>query len=163
VRIDVHIHAVPERTLELIAGNRTHGTLTGRRWRGEAHADFEISEWFVDPGAKVAQLEANELDAAVISVAPPLFYYDVDSEAGEAIARATNEGLAEMCRASSRGWRWLATVPLQAVESAVSVLVDAAADGCAGVEIGTSVPGRRLDHEAFEPFWAAVERLTSCR
>jgi hypothetical protein len=66
VRIDVHNHAVPERTLELIAGNRTYGTLTGRRWRGEAHADFEISEWFVDPGAKVAQLEANELTESFV-------------------------------------------------------------------------------------------------
>jgi aminocarboxymuconate-semialdehyde decarboxylase len=159
VRIDVHNHALPEAALRLIARDDTYGTLSGRRWRGSAHAEFEVVDSFMDPAAKLAELERKGLEAAVVSIAPPLFSYHVDGQAGEAMARATNEGLAEMCAAAPDRLCWLATAPLQDPARAVTVLEDAARAGCRGVEVGTSVAGRRLDHDGFEPFWAAAERL----
>ena len=160
MRIDAHNHALPEPALRLIAADTKYGTLSGRRWRGSAHAEFEVVDSFVDPAAKLAELEAKGLDAAIVSIAPPLFSYDVDADASEKMARATNEGLAEMCAAAPDRLRWLAAVPLQDPARAAAVLEDAAAAGCKGVEIGTSVAGRRLDNDDFEPFWAAAERLS---
>jgi hypothetical protein len=93
MRIDVHNHAVPDQTLSLIAQDTAYGRLEGRRWRGQAHVSFEIDERFFDVGAKLAELGANDIAGAVISLAPPLFSYHVAPAAGEAIARATNEGL----------------------------------------------------------------------
>jgi aminocarboxymuconate-semialdehyde decarboxylase len=152
---------MPEPALELLRTEPVYGVeLDGRRWSGGLHVDFEIVDSFVEAGPKLAELEAKGLDAAAVSVAPPLFYYHVDADAaGEPMARAVNRGLAELCAEAPERLRWLATVPLQAPERAVAVLEDAVAEGCVGVEIGTAVDGRRLDQPVFEPFWAAAERL----
>jgi aminocarboxymuconate-semialdehyde decarboxylase len=160
LRIDVHNHAMPEPALELLRSEPLYGvTLTGRRWSGGKHVDFEIAPSFVEPDAKLDELARKELDAAVISVIPPLFYYHVAGDPGEAMARAVNEGLAGFCTAAPDRLRWLATLPMQAPDRAVAVLEDAVAAGCVGVEIGTTIVDRRLDETDFEQFWAAAERL----
>jgi aminocarboxymuconate-semialdehyde decarboxylase len=159
VRIDVHNHAIPQPALELLAREPGYGVeLEGRRWRGGMHVDFQVADAFVDPHAKLAELETCGLAAAVVSVAPPLFYYHVEPAPGERMARVVNRGLAEMCAAVPERLRWLATLPMQAPERARRVLDEAVADGCVGVEIGSSIAGRRLDEVEFEPFWEAVER-----
>jgi aminocarboxymuconate-semialdehyde decarboxylase len=152
---------MPERALDLLRSDPSYGVrLDGRQWSGGLHVDFEIVPSFVEPEAKLAELESKGLEAAVVSVAPPLFYYHVDgATAGEAMSRATNQGLAEFCAAEPERLRWLATVPMQDPARAVAVLDDAVADGAAGVEIGTAVAGRRLDESEFERFWSAVERI----
>ncbi|HEY4095977.1 MAG TPA: amidohydrolase family protein [Baekduia sp.] len=160
MKIDVHNHAFPERVLELLRRDPAYGvTLTGSRWHGGMHVDFDVVDAFVDPAAKLAELERKELDGAIVSVAPPLFYYHVDPDLGEAMAVAGNEGLQEICAFAPDRFGWLATVPLQAPERAAAVLADALAAGCVGVHVGTSAAGRRIDDDFFEPFWAAAERL----
>jgi aminocarboxymuconate-semialdehyde decarboxylase len=160
IRIDVHNHAMPEQALDLLRSDPSYGVkLDGRHWSGGLHVDFEIAPSFVEPGAKLAELESKGLHAAVVSVAPPLFYYHVDAGAGEAMSRATNEGLAAFCAADPERLRWLATVPMQEPDRAVAVLEEAVLAGAVGVEIGTAAPGRRLDEPEFEPFWSAAERL----
>jgi aminocarboxymuconate-semialdehyde decarboxylase len=157
----VHNHAIPERAIELAGRDSRYGaSVSNGRWRGGVHVEFDLAQSFVDPDAKLAELESKELEAAVLSVAPPLFYYHVDADAGEAMARAVNEGMAEMASTSPDRLRWLASVPLQAPDRALDVLEDAVAAGCVGVEVGTAVaPDRRLDAPELEPFWAAAERL----
>jgi aminocarboxymuconate-semialdehyde decarboxylase len=151
---------MPERALDLLRSDPSYGvTLDGRHWSGGLHVDFEIAPSFVEPAAKLAELESKGLHAAVVSVAPPLFYYHVDATAGETMSRATNEGLADFCAADPERLRWLATVPMQDPARAVAVLDEAVAGGAVGVEIGTAVPGRRLDEPEFEVFWSAVERI----
>jgi aminocarboxymuconate-semialdehyde decarboxylase len=151
---------LPEQALELLRKDPGYGvTLDGRRWSGGLHVDFEIGSAFVEPEAKLTELESKGLDAAVVSVAPPLFYYHVEADPGEAMARATNKGLAEFCTADPTRLRWLATVPMQHPERALAVLEEAVGEGAVGVEIGTAVAGRRLDEPDFDPFWAAAARL----
>jgi aminocarboxymuconate-semialdehyde decarboxylase len=161
VRIDVHNHAIPERAIELLGRDPVYDAgVTDRVWSGGVHVRFEVVPSFTDPDAKLAELEDSEIEGAVVSAAPPLFYYHVEADAGEAMARAVNTGLAEMAAARPERLRWMATVPLQAPERAAAVLDDAVADGCVGIEIGTAAgPDRRLDDPALEPFWAAAERL----
>ena len=160
MRIDVHNHVIPEPALELLRRDPTYGvTIAGSRWHGGVHVEFEIVPSFTDPAAKLAELKAKGLDAAVVSVIPPLFYYHVDAEHGEAMSEAVNRGLADFCAAEPESFRWLASVPMQVPERAAEMLEDAAEAGAAGVEIGTAVDGRRLDQPEFEVFWEAAERL----
>jgi aminocarboxymuconate-semialdehyde decarboxylase len=161
MKTDVHNHAIPDRALELLNRDPVYRvTVDGRRLKGSIHGDFELAESFTDPAAKLRQLEAKGLDAAVVSVAPPLFYYDVDLPAALAMARAVNDGLAEFCTEAPDRLRWLASVPLQDPGAAAGELERAAGQGCIGVEIGTALAdGRRLDEPEFEPFFAAAERL----
>src|SRR5215468_10574452 len=159
MKIDVHNHVIPERVLDLLHRDPAYGTRIedGRFVRGGA--SFPIAASFRDPLAKLAELEAKGLDAAVVSVAPPLFFYDVGAEAGEALCRAANDGLREFAAARSDRFRWMAHVPMAAPARAPEVLADAVAAGAAGVEVGTCIAGRRLDDGDFEPFWAAAETL----
>jgi aminocarboxymuconate-semialdehyde decarboxylase len=161
VRTDVHNHAIPERALDLLARDPVYRvTVEGRRLKGSIHGDFPLAESFTDPAAKIAELESKGLDAAVVSVAPPLFHYDLDLSPALAIARAVNDGLAEFCTEAPDRLRWLASVPLQHPTAAAGELERAAGHGCVGVEIATGLAdGRRLDPPEFEPFWAEAERV----
>ena len=160
MKIDVHNHAIPETAVDLLRSDPVYRTqIEGDRVSGGNHVSFTLFASFRDPDAKLAELESKRLDAAVVSAAPPLFFYDVASEAGEAIARATNRGLAEFAAAHPDRYRWMAHVPMAAPARAAAVLEEAIGAGAVGVEIGTSVAGRRLDEPEFEPFWAAAERL----
>jgi aminocarboxymuconate-semialdehyde decarboxylase len=159
MRIDVHNHAIPERVLDLLRSEPAYRTRIDDGWFRRGAASFRIAASFRDPHEKLVELEAKGLDAAVVSAAPPLFLYDVDAEAGEALCRATNEGLREFAATHPDRYRWMAHVPLAAPGRAAGVLEEAVAAGAVGVEVGTSIAGRRLDEEDFEPFWAAAETL----
>src|SRR5215470_14650169 len=159
MRIDVHNHAIPERALDLLRREPAYRTRIEDGGFQRGSAGFRIAPSFRDPHAKLAELEARGLDAAVVSAAPPLFFYDVDAEAGEALCRAANEGLREFAAARSDRFLWMAHVPMAAPARAPDVLADAVAAGAAGVEVGTCIAGRRLDDGDFEPFWAAAETL----
>ena len=159
MRIDVHNHAIPEPALDLLRTDPVYRTRIENGWFRRGGASFVIAASFRDPDAKLAELKAKGLDAAVVSAAPPLFFYDVDAGAGDALCRATNEGLCDFAAAHPDRYRWMAHVPLAAPERAPGVLREAVAAGAVGVEVGTSIAGRRLDEEDFEPFWAAAETL----
>jgi aminocarboxymuconate-semialdehyde decarboxylase len=162
VKIDVHNHAIPERAIELLNSEPVFGLqIHNGTWRGGHHADFEFDRALDDPAAKLTQLEARGLDAAVVSVAPPLFYTELELEPADALSAATNRGLAEWQDAHPDRLRWMAQVPIQFPERAAEVLVEQAALGAAGVEIPTRVGTRRLDEPEFEVFWSTAERLGS--
>jgi aminocarboxymuconate-semialdehyde decarboxylase len=161
VRIDVHNHVIPARVIEVLRGEPAYRvSIEAGHWRGGNHVDFQLSDSFVEPEAKFAELERNGLDGAVLSGAPPLFYYELDPEAGETLCRAVNEGLRDFRNADpSRLW-WLAHLPLQDPERAVRLLEEEArTEACVGIHIGSSIRGARLDEEHFETFWAAAERM----
>jgi aminocarboxymuconate-semialdehyde decarboxylase len=158
--IDVHNHAIPGPAVELLRREPVYRvTVDGDRVSGGNHPPFRLEPAFHDAGAKLAELDANGIAATVLSISPTMFYYEVDAAAGEAMAAASNEGLAAMCREAPDRLAWMAHVPLQDTGLAVRVLERAAADGAAGVEIGTSIAGERTDEERFAPFWEAAERL----
>lgn len=160
MKIDTHNHVMPEEVIELVNSDPTYNVKVDKgRWIGGAHVEFAVTDPFFKPAAKIAELEANGLEAAVISAAPPLFYYDASPEAGTVMCKATNQGLRRFCEHAPDRLRWMAHVPMQAPAEAVSMLEEAAGDGASGVEVGTSIAGRRLDDSEFEVFWSAVERL----
>jgi aminocarboxymuconate-semialdehyde decarboxylase len=93
-------------------------------------------------------------------VAPkPLYFYELPVEPQSVLARETNIGLAEFCAVRPDRLRWMAHVPLAWPEQSVTILEEAMQLGAAGVQIGPSADGKRLDEPEYEPFWAAVERL----
>ncbi len=160
MKIDVHNHVIPEPAVELLRTDPAfRTTVEGDRVRGGNHVEFTLLPSFRDPDAKLRELESKKLEAAVVSAAPPLFFYEVGAEASEAMAQATNRGLREFAAAHPDRYRWMAHVPLGAPDRAVAVLEEAVREGAVGVEVATNAAGARLDDERFAPFWAAAERL----
>jgi aminocarboxymuconate-semialdehyde decarboxylase len=154
----VHNHAVPREAVELLR--------TGAGYPIRVEGDFmeadrvraELTPLFLDPAAKLEQLEAAGLDAAVVSGSPALFAYEADADRGAALCRAINRGLADLCLHDPARLRWLAHAPLQAPDAAAELLAEAAASGAVGAHIGTSVAGVPLADAGLDPVWAAAER-----
>lgn len=160
MKIDVHNHVIPDAALELLKDDPAYRTrVEGDQVSGGNHINFTLRPSFRDPDAKLAELESRGLDAAVVSAAPPLFFYEVGVEPALAMSRSTNRGLADFCAGRPDRYRWMAHVPMSAPEWAATVLEEAVHEGAVGVEVGTSVSGKRLDESEFEGFWTAAERL----
>jgi aminocarboxymuconate-semialdehyde decarboxylase len=160
MNIDVHNHAFPESVIRLLEHDPQYGlSVKGRQVSTVNYPDFTLSDSLFDPAAKLVELTAHGLDAAVVSVQPRLLAYHVEVEPGELMARTVNQGLREFCEYDRDHLRWMASVPLQSPERSAYLLRQAARDGAVGVEIATSVAGRPLDEADLEPFWAAAEEL----
>jgi aminocarboxymuconate-semialdehyde decarboxylase len=156
VRWDVHNHAVPREAVELLRGADGYPIQVEGNFMEADRVRAELTPVFLDPEAKLAQLEAVGLDAAVVSGSPALFAYEADADRGAALCRAVNAGLAELCAFDPERLRWIAHVPLQDAEAAAALLLEAAGAGAVGAQIGTSVAGRPLADAGLEPFWAAA-------
>ena len=160
MKIDSHNHVMPEEALELLRTEDVYGIhIEGRTVSGGSHVPFTMVQEFTDPAAKLADLERRGLEAAVVSVAPNLLYYEVDAEAGKAMSRATNAGLKRFAQHAPDRYRWMATVPMGVPQDVPACLEQAVADGAVGVEVATSIVGKRLDLPEFAPFWATAEKL----
>jgi aminocarboxymuconate-semialdehyde decarboxylase len=160
MRIDVHNHVIPELALDHMKRDPAYKMeLRGTKITLGGHVPFELTRDFVEPAAKLVALEKEGVGGAVVSVAPPLFYYHLEPAAAETICNVANTGLSEFCAAAPERLRWMAHVPMGSPEKAVETLKEARMKGCVGVEVGTSIAGKRLDDESMEPFWTEVERL----
>jgi aminocarboxymuconate-semialdehyde decarboxylase len=159
VRWDVHNHAVPREAVELLRRAEGYPIRVDGEFMEADRVRAELTRVFVEPAAKLEQLESVGLEAAVVSGSPALFAYEADADRGTALCGAVNTGLADLCEFSPERLRWLAHVPLQEPETAAAMLAQAAGAGAVGAQIGTSVAGTPLTEAGLDPLWAAVEEL----
>src|SRR5918998_5521472 len=156
MRWDVHNHAVPREAIELLRGALGYPIAVEGDVMEADRVRAEMTPIFTNAAAKLEQLARLGLEAAVVSVSPALFAYEVDEERGVALCRAVNSGLAEVCTHDPERLRWLAHLPLQAPSAAASLLAEAAAARAVGAQIGTSVAGTPLADAELDPLWAAA-------
>ncbi len=160
MKIDVHNHTFPDTVIGLLEKEDVYGLKVKKGvMESQRYGTRELFPSLIDPAAKIEELQRGGLDGAVICPDVDLFAYDVNASAAEKLAVAVNRGMAEFCRAFPDRLRWMASVPMQSPELAVSVMEEAVRVGAVGVEIGTAIAERRPDNAEFEPFWAAAERL----
>lgn len=170
--IDVHFHIVPPRFVDLVRGGDLGeivdverapevDRLTFRPPPGIAiEPDTAIRPHLYEPRLILDALDRRGLDAAAVSPPPEFFLYWAPPALGLTIARAYNDGVAELQRAYPDRFLPLATLPMQApaeaaaeLERAVTVL------GLRGAAICTHVNGADLDQPAYRPVFAAAARL----
>jgi aminocarboxymuconate-semialdehyde decarboxylase len=159
--IDVHTHFTPPFMAEEAA---REGGLFGVRAEDGflIHPEgfrYPIHLESHDVGAKLAGMDEAEIDAAVLSLIPPLFFYEQPADEAVPFARRANDALAEMVDGEDRLLAF-AHLPLQAPEEAAAEL-DRAVDelGFRGAHIGTDAgPDLKLDARELDPIWAAAER-----
>jgi aminocarboxymuconate-semialdehyde decarboxylase len=157
MRWDVHNHAVPREAVELLRSSDGYPIKVEGDFMEADRVRAELTPPFLDPAAKLEQLDQVGLEAAVVSGSPALFAYEADEDRGAVLCRAVNRGLAGFCSHQPTRLRWLAHVPLQAPDAAAELLAEAAATGAVGAHIGTSVAGTPLADAGLEAFWTAAE------
>ena len=121
-----------------------------------------------EPAARVADLDADGIDAAVLYPSLAMFFGPDDEIPAlhdhEFVAdclRAYNDWLVDFCNAAPRRLFGVAGVPLQDVDRAVEEARRAVNKGCKGVFVRPSayVDELPLNHRVYDPFWATCEEL----
>lgn len=158
MRWDVHNHVTPRAALARLDDEAIPISISGDVISAD-RVRFEAGPYFTDPAAKLEELEKMGLEAAILSVAPPLLAYEADAKAAVPYCEAVNEGLAAHCTVAPDRLRWLAHVPMQSPDDAAAGLARAVEQGAVGAQVGTSVAGQPLDAPELEPFWAAAADL----
>lgn len=152
--IDVHSHFVPNGWPDLGEG---------RPWlRLESERDAMImvgstefrriqSECW-DATVRMADMDADGVDAQVVSPTPVFFSYDAPSGQAAKIARIFNDLALEICAPGGERLMPFCQVPLQDTDAACRELERAIAAGHRGVEIGNHVGDRDLDDSGIVTF-----------
>jgi aminocarboxymuconate-semialdehyde decarboxylase len=159
--IDVHTHFTPPFMAEEAA--REGGVFGVRTEDGQlVHPEgfrYPIFPNSQDVGEKLRGMDDAGIDIAVLSLIPPLFFYDQPPDEAIAFARRANDALAEMVDGSDRLLAF-AHLPLQAPAEAAAELDRTVTElGFVGAHIGTDAGrDRQLDSEELDPVYAAAER-----
>lgn len=163
--IDVHSHFFPRGFVELVereggpdgAGVKRDGEVPLLVMPG--HPPVPLVPEFVEPEARLRYMEARGISLQALSLSPPMVYW-ASPELGVRLARAFNDGIAELCAAYPDRFVGVATLPMQDVPAAVLEGERAVGElGLRGVYLATSTNGHYLDDARFEPVWRMAEEL----
>lgn len=166
MKVDVHTHFIPPQIIAEARQGSGPDRLSieqrnGAEWMVHREGyHYPLGPQFWDVEAKLEHMDHLGLDVSILSIAPTLFFYNLDADSAWALARTANEAVAEMASRSEGRLYGMATVPLQDPPAAAHELRRAVQElGLRGVQIGTSMEARPLDDPAFEPFFQASEEL----
>ena len=122
---------------------------------------YPITPTMLDLELKLAVMDEHGIGMSVLSTnIPGLDWFDENEV--EAIARETNDQLAEIVAARPDRFAALAALPLRRPEGAAAELERAVGRGLSGAMVYSNVAGRTLDEEAFRPVFETAEKPT-CR
>lgn len=157
MRWDVHNHVVPIQAIEQ-SGPDASFSIANEHVEGGG-IRFPITPDFVEAEAKLHALSRSGLEGAIVSLAPPLFGYNLRRQEAEGWAVNVNEAMKSFCEFDPTRLRWLAHLALQSPDTVERQLRSAVADGAVGVQIGTSLAGNALEEAGLDPLWATAEDL----
>jgi aminocarboxymuconate-semialdehyde decarboxylase len=167
MKIDLHTHILPKNWPDLRARYgyggfvqlEHHGPGCARMAiDGQSFREIEANCW--DPDRRLEDCARHAVDVQVLSTVPVMFSYWAKPKDTHDLSRLLNDHLAEVVRAHPKRFVGLATLPLQDPDLAVAELERSVRDlGLSGVQIGTHINGKNLDHADLFPVFAAAERF----
>jgi len=160
--IDVHTHMYTRDWLALL---KRHGgphlevkeSLDSAEtvfYRGASFCVLEPEHF--DYSARIANMDAAGVDVAIITLSAPNVFWGDEKASAEA-ARVANDAFADAQSTHPERIRWMASLPWEYPEAAVSELDRACARGAVGVFVSANVNGRHLTDERFGPVWRAID------
>jgi aminocarboxymuconate-semialdehyde decarboxylase len=164
--IDVHTHFIPSEILDYFASDDGPDAVGIEERAGRdpvvVHSNglrYPVFPVFHDASAKLAQMDRDGIDRALVSIVPTLFLYDLAPEETARAHRIINDAAVAFAARGEGRLAAMAAVPLTDPEAAVTELRRAHALGLRGAHIGTSALGMMLDDPALDVFWAAAAEL----
>jgi aminocarboxymuconate-semialdehyde decarboxylase len=166
LKIDIHSHYLPQEFVDLLAAgeSKCQAKLVekeGGRWVSHVQGyTYPLQAGFSNPEERIKDMDRAGLDLAVLSVAPPLFYYWADKDFAARIARLVNRSISEQVKAYPHKFMGMGSVPMQDPALAVDELHYCVEElGFKAVQIGSNVEGEQYDEPRFLPFFKACEKL----
>ena len=166
MRIDFHNHVIPARMIDAIMrmpeafAARIDGEGAQRKVVHTQGYVYPLFAEFHDPQAKLESMDRMGIDVAVISPAPPMFYYWAGVDVAVTAARLVNDGIADMVSVNPARLRGMATIPLQHPDAAIAEMERVVREyEVKAIEIGTSVEGEQLAEARFRPILRRAQEL----
>ena len=161
--IDVHTHMLNKEWLELL---RRHGSP-----RYEVRKSMDAPEGIFLDGApfmtpqpghfdydeRIKRMDEARVDMAILSLTCPNVYWGSAETSLEA-ARIVNDDMARAQTQYPSRIRFIASIPWEHAELAVSELKRALDKGALGVMVLASINGKSLTDPLFAPVWAEINR-----
>lgn len=164
--VDVHAHVLPPVLVEAMRngdapdGIRLEGTGDSRTVVHRQGYRYPLLRAFHDVETRLAAMDAQGTDLAVLSVAPPLLLYWVDAATAVDSARLVNDAIADMVDQVPDRFAGLATLPLQDPDASVRELRRSVLElGLRGAQVGPHVEGAPLDGDHLRPVLQAAVDL----
>ena len=150
MRIDAYTHFIPKKFFNVLVDSGYPNI--GKRMREVPSIhDLDIRKNVVDTFPDYAQILSHGM--------PPLEVLAKGAQI-EDYAKLLNDGLAEICAKDPGHFPgWVAQGALGAPDAGLRETARAIKNGALGVQIYTNVAGKPLDDPAYEPFFAAMEKL----
>lgn len=159
--IDVHSHMLPETSIKELSGTIEpigKGNLYKINALGKTVAP--MTKGFFDLEARKNEIAEMDVDGQIISPTHHLYMYSADAKSAIRSAQIQNNGISEVCRKEPDRFFGNATLPLQDTKAAVAEIDRAYSElGMKGIEIGTNIAGKNLDHESLFPIYEKVSEL----
>jgi aminocarboxymuconate-semialdehyde decarboxylase len=161
--IDVHAHILFDELLGMMGDlgpGLRHGENGSVLWMGgyELPVGYESSVE-LDPGERIAQLDAAGIDIQVMTPSPLWYFNHADVTVAEPFIRRHNELLAEWCARNPDRFRFFAELPTQDIGLAIKELERSVRElGALAPYISTDL-GTDLDDPGLDDFYAAVVEL----
>jgi aminocarboxymuconate-semialdehyde decarboxylase len=151
--IDIHAHSTPQSYIQ--------AAKKGAEWHGLKPNPASIApraSW--TPEQRIADMNSLGVDVHVVSTGSPFYFYELDLERTQAIARQCNDEVAQMTKDYPDRFAGLATLPMQDIKAAITELERCIVQlGMKGAMIDDTVNGRSYDEPEFDPFWQAAEQM----
>ena len=160
--IDVHTHMFSSEWLDLLREHgkpdlEVHESLDSPDtifYRGNSFCVLGPSHF--DYETRIQDMDAAGVDIAVITLPAPSVFWGHADESSEA-ARVANDEFAQAQSDYPNRIRWMASLPWEHPDQAVSELARACELGAVGVLTLGNISGRHLTDELFSPVWRAID------
>lgn len=162
--IDFHGHFYPRVFMEELASQgKKYGVGLDKNEKGQEFLRFEeirfwaYNENFYDAGMRLRELDEAQVDLQVLSLGPPMVYW-ADPELGLRLCQIINDETARLVERYPKRFLGFAALPFQDTKLALQELRRARHSlGLAGVQIGSNIHGKPLDHPDLWPVYEQIE------
>ena len=164
MNVDLHNHVIPQGVVDAIrADPKSFETKIEDRGGAtffNAHGYLaKLIPEFHNADAKIAWMDRVGMDMAGVSVAPPIYFYNLKPDVALRSARLANDGIAQMVAKYPARLRGMAHLPMQDPDAAITELERVVKEyKFRAVELGTSIEGRPLADAKFRKVLKAIEQ-----
>jgi len=171
LKIDVHAHILPQ-TWDSLKDKYGYGGFIQLHHHQKGRAKMmrddgtffrEIEENCWNPTVILQDMDAHNVDVMVLCTVPVLFKYWAKPEHTLDWHVFLNNHLAEVQTMHPQRLVGLGTIPMQDTDLAIKELERCVKDcGFPGIQIGSNINGKNLDHPDFFPIYQAAQDLGAC-
>jgi len=166
LKIDIHTHIIPKKIPDfsrkfgyegfVSMANKTP-TQADMIIFGEKFRTIKCNCWSVKD--RLTDMKEHQVDIQVLSPIPVMFCYWARAKDALKVSQFLNDFIIQECQKHPKKFIGLGTVPMQNINLSISELERCKEIGLKGIEIGSNINNKNLDHIDFYPFYEAAQDL----